>query len=362
MGGVTVHGSLVIAIAQGTSRRHEHRRNETKAYERWGLLMRAVVTGGAGFIGTHLCERLLNSGFDELLCLDNFLTGRRENFELLVRHPGFELVNCDVSEPLDVVGEADVILHFASPASPADCLRHPLQTLRVGAEGTRRMLDLATRTGARFVLASASGTYGNPQVHPQPETYWGHANPIGPRSCYDEAKRFAEATTMAYRRSYGTNTAIIRIFSTYGPRMRSGDGRVVPTLIHQALNGLPLTVTGDGSQTRSLCYIDDLVEGVVRMAESDIAAPVNLGHPEEVSMLELARIIRDMTGTGSDIAFVPLPNYDPERRRPVISRARTLLGWTPRVPLVEGLDRTIRWFAEQAKAQLSDSALAAPTG
>ncbi|MWA07863.1 UDP-glucuronic acid decarboxylase family protein [Streptomyces sp. BA2] len=324
--------------------------------------MRAVVTGGAGFIGAHLCERLLNSGFDELLCLDNFLTGRREDVELLAGHPGFELVDCDVSEPLDVVDEADVILHFASPASPADYLRHPLQTLRVGAEGTRRMLDLATRTSARFVLASTSETYGNPQVHPQPETYWGHVNPIGPRSCLDEAKRFAEATTMAYRRSRGTNTAIIRIFNTYGPRMRSGDSRVVPTLIHQALDGQPLTVTGDGSQTRSLCYIDDLIDGVVRMTESDIAGPVNLGNPEEVSMLELARIIRDMTGTGSDIVSVPLPQNDPERRKPVISRARTLLGWAPRVPLVEGLDRTIRWFAERADAQLSDSALAAPRG
>lgn len=362
MSRVAVHGLFVIVIARGGSRKRERCRGGARAHERWGFLMRAVVTGGAGFIGAHLCERLLNSGFDELLCLDNFLTGRRENVELLIGSPGFELVDCDVSEPLDVVGEADAVLHLASPASPADYLRHPLQTLRVGAEGTRRMLDLATRTGARFVLASTSDTYGSPQVHPQPETYWGHVNPIGPRSCYDEAKRFAEATTMAYRRSRGTNTAIVRIFNTYGPRMRSGDGRVVPTLIHQALNGLPLTVTGDGSQTRSLCYIDDLVEGLVLTADSDIAGPVNLGNPEEVSMLELARIIRDMTGTGSDIVSIPLPPDDPARRRPVISRARTLLSWAPCVPLVEGLDRTIAWFAAQADTQPPASALAAPRG
>ncbi|MEV0322971.1 UDP-glucuronic acid decarboxylase family protein [Streptomyces sp. NPDC050658] len=324
--------------------------------------MRAVVTGGAGFIGAHLCERLLDSGFDELLCLDNFLTGRPENVESLVGRPGFQLINCDVSEPLDVIGETDLVLHFASPASPADYLRHPLQTLRVGAEGTRRMLDLATRTGARFVLASTSETYGNPQVHPQPETYWGHVNPIGPRSCYDEAKRFAEATTMAYRRSRGTDASIVRIFNTYGPRMRAGDGRVVPNLIHQALNGLPLTVSGDGSQTRSLCYIDDLVEGIVRMAESDAAGPINLGNPEEVSMLELAHLIRDMTGTDSDIVSIPLPQDDPERRQPVVSRAQALLGWTPRVPLVEGMDRTIRWFAGQGATQLQAATLAAPRG
>lgn len=324
--------------------------------------MRAVVTGGAGFIGSHLCERLLRSGVDKLLCLDNFLTGHPENIEHLIDKPGFELVDCDVSEPSDVIGEADVVLHFASPASPADYLRHPLQTLRAGAEGTRRMLDLATLTGARFVLASTSETYGSPEVHPQPETYWGHVNPVGPRSCYDEAKRFAEATTMAYRRSRGINAGIIRIFNTYGPRMHAGDGRVVPTFIHQAMNGLPMTVTGDGGQTRSLCYIDDLVEGVVQMAESDIAGPVNLGNPEEISMLELARTISEMTGTDSEIAFIPLPQDDPERRRPDISKARESLGWTPRIALREGMDRTITWFAEREGARFEMPAMPMPMG
>jgi dTDP-glucose 4,6-dehydratase len=308
--------------------------------------MRAVVTGGAGFIGSHLCGRLLDSGYDEVVCVDNFLTGKPENVAYLTGRAGFRLVGCDVVQGLEVEGRVDAVLHFASPASPVDYLRHPLATLRVGAEGARHALELAAVHGARFVLASTSETYGDPLVHPQPESYWGNVNPVGPRSCYDEAKRYAEALTMAYRRSRGTDAGIVRIFNTFGPRMRPGDGRVVPTLIRQALDGVPMTVTGDGLQTRSLCYVDDLVDGVVGMLGAAVGGPVNLGNPHEVTMLELAQWIRRLTGSRSEIVLVPLPADDPKRRRPDITLAGTELGWQPRTAVEDGLLRTIEWFAQ----------------
>lgn len=313
--------------------------------------MRAVVTGGAGFIGSHLCGRLLEAGYEEVVCVDNFLTSKPDNVAHLMGRRGFRLMGCDAIHGLEIEGPVDAVLHFASPASPADYLRHPLATLRVGAEGTRNALELATSCGARFVLASTSESYGDPQVHPQPESYWGNVNPVGPRSCYDEAKRYAEAMTMAYRRARGTDAGIVRIFNTFGPRMRSGDGRVVPTLIRQALDGAPMTVTGDGSQTRSLCYVDDLVDGVLRMLGVSISGPVNLGNPHEVTMLELAHWIRRLTGSLSEIAPVPLPTDDPKRRRPDIALARKELRWEPRTPVENGLLRTIEWFREGAQKE-----------
>ncbi|MFC7265336.1 UDP-glucuronic acid decarboxylase family protein [Streptomyces lutosisoli] len=310
--------------------------------------MRALVTGGAGFIGSHLCERLLEIGYD-VVCVDNFLTGSPGNIAHLVENRRFELIGCDLIRGVEVEGPVDAVLHFASPASPADYLRHPLATLRVGAEGTRHALELAAAKGARLVLASTSESYGDPQVHPQPESYWGNVNPVGPRSCYDESKRYAEALTAAYRRSRGTDAGIVRIFNTFGPRMRPGDGRVVPTLIRQALEGSPMTVTGDGSQSRSLCYIDDLVDGVLRMLKASIGGPVNLGNPHEVTMLELAQWIRRLTGSRSEIVLVPLPTDDPQRRRPDIALAAAELGWQPRTPVEDGLLRTIAWFVERVE-------------
>ncbi|MER5890865.1 UDP-glucuronic acid decarboxylase family protein [Streptomyces sp. NPDC001941] len=307
--------------------------------------MRAVVTGGAGFIGSHLCGSLLDAGY-EVLCLDNFLTGRPENVSHLMDRQGFTLTGCDVVHGVEVQGPVDAVLHFASPASPADYLRHPLATLRVGAEGTRHALELATAKGARFVLASTSESYGDPLVHPQPESYWGNVNPVGPRSCYDEAKRYAEALTMAYVRQHGTDAGIVRIFNTFGPRMRPGDGRVVPTLIRQALEGEPLTVTGDGSQTRSLCYVDDLVAGVLRMtAARGFTGPVNLGNPHELTMLELAQWIARLTSSRSEVVSIPMPADDPRRRRPDTTLAQSALGWSALTPVEEGLRRTIAWFA-----------------
>ncbi|MEV6290600.1 UDP-glucuronic acid decarboxylase family protein [Streptomyces sp. NPDC051896] len=322
--------------------------------------MRAVVTGGAGFIGSHFCGRLLEAGYGDVVCVDNFVTGSPENVAHLMRHEGFRLVGCDVTHGLEVEGPVDAVLHFASPASPVDYLRHPLATLRVGAEGTRHALELAAAHGARFVLASTSETYGDPQVHPQPESYWGNVNPVGPRSCYDEAKRYAEALTMAYRRSRGADTGIVRIFNTFGPRMRPGDGRVVPTLIRQALEGAPMTVTGDGSQTRSLCFVDDLVDGVLRMLSASIGGPVNLGNPHEVTMLELAHWIRRLTGSRSEIVMVPLPTDDPKRRRPDISLARRELGWEPWTSVEDGLLRTIEWFADRRERVSSLTDVPAP--
>jgi len=304
---------------------------------------RAVVTGGAGFLGSHLCARLLADGY-EVLCLDNFVTGEPGNVAHLAETGPFRMVRADVTDYVHVAGDVDLVLHFASPASPVDYLRLPIHTMKVGAVGTLHTLGLAREKGARFVLASTSETYGDPQIHPQPESYWGHVNPVGPRGVYDEAKRFAEALTMAYRRTHGVDTAIVRIFNTYGPRMRPDDGRAIPTFIRQALAGEPLTVAGDGKQTRSVCYVDDLVEGILRLAGSTLPGPVNLGNPHEYTVLELAERIRDTIGSASTLEFVPRPEDDPTVRQPDITLARTQLGWEPAVPLEEGLVPTIDWI------------------
>jgi dTDP-glucose 4,6-dehydratase len=304
---------------------------------------RVVITGGAGFLGSHLCERFLADGA-EVTCIDNFLTGTPHNVEHLVDHVRFRLVRADVTNFLHVPGKVDFVLHFASPASPIDYLQLPIQTLKVGSIGTMHTLGLAKEKGARYLLASTSETYGDPQVHPQPESYWGHVNPVGPRGVYDEAKRFAEAMTMAYRRHHGVDTGIVRNFNTAGPRMRPDDGRAIPTFIRQALLGEPITVAGDGSQTRSIQYVDDLVEGVLRMVHSDHAGPVNIGNPHEVSMLELAERIRTLAGSSSEIAFIERPVDDPTIRQPDIGLARDVLGWEPKVSLDDGLLRTIEWF------------------
>jgi dTDP-glucose 4,6-dehydratase len=304
---------------------------------------RAVVTGGAGFLGSHLCERLLGEGY-EVVCLDNFVTGTPHNVEHLMEYDGFRLIRADVTEYVHVGGPVDAVLHFASPASPIDYLKLPVETLKVGSIGTFHALGLARHTGARLVLASTSETYGDPQVHPQPETYWGHVNPVGPRGVYDEAKRFGEALTMAYRRSYGVDTGIVRIFNTFGARMRPNDGRAIPTFIRQALAGLPMTVAGDGSQTRSVCYVDDLVEGVVCLLHSEHPGPVNIGNPEEYSVIHLAEWIRELCGSSSEIEFIGRPQDDPTVRQPDISLAREVLGWEPKVDIEDGLRRTISWF------------------
>jgi dTDP-glucose 4,6-dehydratase len=307
--------------------------------------MRAVVTGGAGFLGSHLCERLLDDGH-EVVALDNFLTGRPHNVEHLLERDGFKLIRCDVTEYIHVPGPVDEVLHFASPASPIDYLLLPIETMKVGSIGTLHALGLAKEKGARFLLASTSETYGDPQVHPQPETYWGHVNPVGPRGVYDEAKRFGEALTMAYRNHHGVNTGIVRIFNTFGPRMRPNDGRAIPTFIRQALEGKPITVAGDGSQTRSVCYVDDLVEGIWRFAQTDHPGPMNIGNPHEVSILYLAETIKRLTGSDSEIVFIDRPVDDPSIRQPDITLAKRELGWEPRIGFEEGLQRTLAWFAE----------------
>lgn len=305
--------------------------------------MRAVVTGGAGFIGSHLCERLLHAGHD-VLCVDNLLTSSIDNIEHLMGERHFRFSHWDITQGLDVPGQVDAVLHLASPASPADYLKLPLETLRVGSAGTWHALDLAAAKRARFLLTSTSESYGDPLIHPQPESYWGHVNPVGPRSVYDEAKRFGEALTMAYRRSRGVDAKIVRIFNTFGPRMRPDDGRAIPTFIRQALCGEPITVTGDGSQTRSLCYVDDMVDGLLRMLASNHGGPVNLGNPHEVTMLELAQWISKLTKTSSGITLVPRPEDDPEKRRPDIAMARQLLGWEPMTSVEHGLCETITDF------------------
>ncbi|WP_165986840.1 UDP-glucuronic acid decarboxylase family protein [Streptomyces sp. YIM 98790] len=317
---------------------------------------RAVVTGGAGFLGSHLCTALLDRG-TEVCCVDDFCTGRPENTAHLTGRPGFTLLHADVSEPFDVPGEVDLVLHFASPASPADYLRLPLHTLDTGSLGTRNALRLARRKEARFVLASTSEAYGDPQQHPQSETYWGNVNPVGPRSVYDEAKRFAEALTCAEAESHGTDTGIVRLFNTYGPRMRGHDGRAVPTFIRQALAGAPLTVTGDGLQTRSLAYVDDTVRGILAMAASDLRGPVNIGNPDEITMVGLARKIISLAGSSSTIRFIERPADDPAVRCPDITLARGKLQWEPQIGADEGLARTIAWF----RAHVPDGA-AADTG
>jgi dTDP-glucose 4,6-dehydratase len=307
---------------------------------------RVVVTGGAGFVGSWLCERLLDEGAD-VVALDNLLTGSRDNIAGLTGRPGFAFVEADVCEPLPVDGHVDHVFHLASVASPVHYLRLPLETLASGSVGTVNALELAGRHGARFVLASTSEVYGDPLEHPQRESYWGNVNPIGPRSVYDESKRFAEATTAAYRRHRGVDTTIARIFNTYGPRMAFEDGRVVPAFVKQALAGEPLTVAGDGGQTRSLCWVEDTVDGLVRLGASGHEGPVNIGSEDEVTVLELARIVCELVGSGSDVTFVDLPADDPRLRRPDITGAAALLDWQPRTPLAEGLRRTISWAAER---------------
>jgi dTDP-glucose 4,6-dehydratase len=307
---------------------------------------RVLITGGAGFIGSHLCERFLADGAD-VICMDNFLTGTPDNVSHLFSNPRFTFIQQDVTNYIYVKGPLDAILHFASPASPVDYLELPIQTLKVGSLGTHKALGLAKEKGARFLLASTSECYGDPLVHPQNEDYWGNVNPIGPRGVYDEAKRFAEAMTMAYHRTHGVATRIVRIFNTHGPRMRLRDGRVVPNFIAQALRGEPLTVYGDGSQTRSFCYVSDLVEGIVRLLGSDYSGPVNCGNPAEVTILQFAERIRKLTGSKSEIVFRPLPVDDPKQRQPDITRARRLLGWEPAVGLEEGLLHTIDYFRDK---------------
>ncbi len=305
--------------------------------------MRVLVTGGAGFLGSHLCESLLARG-DEVLCMDNLVTGHERNIEPLRARPGFTFVLHDVTRHIRVDGPLDAILHFASPASPADYLRLKIHTLKVGSLGTHNALGLAKEKKSAFLLASTSEVYGDPLVSPQREDYWGNVNPVGPRGVYDEAKRFAEAITMAYHRTHGLRTRIARIFNTYGPRMRPDDGRAVCTFIAQALRGVDLTVFGEGSQTRSFCYVSDLVEGILRLLDRDEPSPVNLGNPEEITVLQLAREILEITGSASRLVHRPLPEDDPRRRRPDIGRARSLLGWEPRVPRRTGLEQTIAYF------------------
>jgi dTDP-glucose 4,6-dehydratase len=309
--------------------------------------MRAVVTGGADFLGSHLCDRLLAEGH-EVIAVDNLLTGNPRNIAHLADEKRFRFVRHDVSHFIFIDGPIDAVLHFASPASPIDYLELPIQTLKVGSLGTHNALGLAMAKKARFLLASTSECYGDPLVHPQPETYWGNVNPIGPRGVYDEAKRFAEAMTMAYQRAHGVDTRIVRIFNTYGERMRPRDGRVVPALIGQALTGEPMTVFGDGSQTRSFCYVSDLIEGIYRLLQSSEKEPVNIGNPAELSVLEFAKTIQRITGTKSEIVHRPLPVDDPKVRQPDITKARTRLGWEPRVLLEDGLRKTIDYFRETA--------------
>jgi dTDP-glucose 4,6-dehydratase len=305
--------------------------------------VRTLITGGAGFIGSHLCERFLDRGH-EVICVDNTITGSLGNVEHLRKHERFEFRRHDVSAYIDIDGPIDHVLHFASPASPVDYLKYPIQTLKVGSLGTHNTLGLAKAKGARYMIASTSEVYGDPEVHPQREDYWGHVNPVGVRGCYDEAKRFSEAMVMAYHRTHGVDTRIIRIFNTFGPRMRLDDGRVLPNFVGQALRGEPLTVYGDGSQTRSFCYVDDLVDGIEKVLFCDFQEPINLGNPDELTILEFAREILELSGSKSEIAFRPLPQDDPKVRQPDISRARQLLGWQPKVSRRDGLVRTLEHF------------------
>lgn len=306
--------------------------------------MRAVVTGGAGFLGSHLCDYLLAKDWD-VLCIDNLVTGSEENVEHLRSNRHFRFRRADVSDYIEVEGPVEAVLHFASPASPPDYLKLPIQTLKVGSRGTHNALGLALAKKARFLLASTSECYGDPDVSPQPESYWGHVNPVGPRGVYDEAKRFAEAITMAYHRYHHVDTHIVRIFNTYGPRMRLNDGRALPNFLYQALNGEPITVYGEGKQTRSFCYVSDLIEGIYRLLESQEHEPTNIGNPHELTILEFAERVRDLVGNKNvPIAFRPLPQDDPKQRCPDISKARRILGWEPKVNLAEGLRLTLEYF------------------
>lgn len=308
---------------------------------------RIVITGGAGFVGSHICDLLIARG-DSVVCVDNLLTGRRENISHLEGHDNFVFVEADVCKEIPVTGRVDKVMHMASPASPPEYLLLPFETMDVSTIGTRRALDLALEHGARFFVASTSEVYGDPLVHPQPEEYWGNVNPIGPRSIYDEAKRFAETLTMAYHRYHGLSVGIARIFNTYGPRLRPGDGRVVSNFLIQAMQGRPLTVYGDGTQTRSFCYVADEIRGLVALLDSDETGPINIGNPGEFTMLELARIVIELTGSDSEIVFEPLPADDPKCRRPDITKATQLLGWAPTVDLREGLRLTYESYLEEA--------------
>ena len=315
--------------------------------------MRAVITGGAGFLGSHLCEKLLEHAWD-VLCVDNLVTGAEQNIAHLLANQHFRVQRHDASLYIDVSGPVDYVLHFASPASPVDYARLPIPTLKVGALGTHNSLGLAMAKNAKYLLASTSECYGDPLVSPQPETYWGNVNPIGPRGVYDEAKRYAEAMTMAYHRWHGVDTHIVRIFNTYGPRMRLNDGRALPNFIYQALTGSPITVYGDGSQTRSFCYVSDLIEGIYRLMQSDEHLPTNIGNPQEITILEFARQVKQLTDSRSEIVFKPLPQDDPKQRCPDITKAKKLLGWEPKIPLEEGLRLTLAYFKAQIEKEKSD--------
>ncbi len=308
--------------------------------------MRVLVTGGAGFLGSHLADRLLAEGHT-VIAMDNLITGNTDNIAHLAGNPDFSFIRHDVTNYIYIKDDLDAILHFASPASPVDYLELPIQTLKVGSLGTHNALGLALAKGARFLLASTSEVYGDPLVHPQTEDYWGHVNPIGPRGVYDEAKRFAEAMTMAYHRAHGVTTRIVRIFNTYGPRMRIDDGRVVPNFVGQALRGEPLTVYGDGSQTRSFCYVSDLIDGIYRLLLSDESDPVNIGNPAEITIAAFADKLNQITGSEGGVVYEPLPMDDPKQRQPNIAKARRLLEWEPQEPLQEGLEKTVAWFREQ---------------
>jgi dTDP-glucose 4,6-dehydratase len=310
--------------------------------------VRALVAGGAGFIGSHLCDYLLARDF-EVLCLDNLVTGSKRNVRHLLDEPGFKFQRADVTRRLSVNGRVDVVFNLASAASPKDYLAMPIETLAVGSTGTRNLLELALQRKAVFVQASTSEVYGDPLRHPQAESYWGNVNPVGPRSVYDEAKRFGEALVMAYHREHGLRTRIARIFNTYGPRMKLDDGRIVPTLVHQALTGRPLTVFGTGRQTRSFCYVSDMVDGLFRLAACTDPMPVNLGNPREFTVLRFAQVVKKLTGSRSPVSFETLPEDDPKRRKPDIRRARKLLEWQPKVKLEAGLERTITWFRSQER-------------
>lgn len=309
---------------------------------------RVVISGGAGFIGSHICDQLIKDG-NEVVCVDNFITGNINNIKHLLDNPAFKLVEHDVTKHIEIEGRVDYVLHFASPASPVDYIKYPIQTLKVGALGTHNLLGLAKKKKAIFLLASTSEVYGDPLVHPQHEDYWGNVNPVGIRGVYDEAKRFAEAITLAYHRYHKLNTRIIRIFNTYGPRMRLNDGRAIPNFISQALLNKPITVYGDGSQTRSFCYISDLVEGILRILKKNYHYPVNLGNPNELTLLELAKKVIGLSGSKSKIVFKKLPEDDPKMRRPDITLAKKLIRWEPKVSLTEGLSKTIEYFREELK-------------
>jgi dTDP-glucose 4,6-dehydratase len=309
-------------------------------------MARVVVTGGAGFVGSHLCEALIARG-DEVIALDSLITGRRENLAELDGEPNFTFIECDVSLDMPVTGPVDCVLHFASPASPFEYLAHPFETLDAGSLGTRRGLDLARSAGARFLLASTSEIYGEPLEHPQTETYWGNVNSIGPRAVYDEAKRFAETLTMTYHREYGVDVGIVRIFNTYGPRLRAADGRVVSNFVVQAMDGRPLTVYGAGTQTRAYCFVDDEVRGILALLDSGLVGPINIGNPAEFTVLQLAQLVLDVTGSSSELVFEPLPTDDPTRRQPDITLARDRLGWEPTVSLRDGLMRTYEWYQKE---------------